>query len=201
MNDIEHYFAADPHSPSAPQRIRVPLAGRDRVVVTDRGVFSNQHLDTGTAVLLDEIALPRTGTVLDLGCGWGPIALSIALAGSARVWAVDINDRALELTRANAESLGANRVTACRPEGIPAGMTFDAIWSNPPIRIGKQALHELLLTWLPRLRSGGDAWLVVQKHLGSDSLQRWLATALGDGFEVDRAASVKGFRVLRAHRR
>src|SRR5699024_5884803 len=132
MNDTEHYFAADPHSPSAPQRISVSLAGRERTVVTDRGVFSNQHLDTGTAVLLDEVAPTLAGTVLDLGCGWGPIALSIALAGAARVWAIDVNDRALELTRANAASVGASTITACRPDEVPGDVMFDAIWSNPP---------------------------------------------------------------------
>ena len=78
---------------------------------------------------------------------------------------------------------------------MPDDVRFAAIWSNPPIRVGKEALHELLLRWLPRLADGGEAQLVVGKNLGADSLQRWLADALP--VTVERTASAKGFRVLR----
>ena len=76
-------------------------------------------------------------------------------------------------------------------------MTFAAIWSNPPIRIGKEGLHALLLRWLPRLSPGGHAHLVVQRHLGADSLHAWLTEALADAAVVERAGSAKGYRVLR----
>ena len=114
--------------------------------------------------------------------------------------AVDVNDRSLGLTRDNAAALGLTGVEALRPRDVPDDRRFDTIWSNPPIRIGKQALHELLLLWLPRLASGGTAWLVVQKNLGADTLQSWLATALPEAaagaWEVRRTATAKGFRIL-----
>ena len=202
MSSGDHYFSAAPGSASAPRRIQVDLAGMPRQVTTDAGIFSPQHLDTGTRVLLDAVPEPPgTGDVLDLGCGWGPIALSLALlAPRARVWAVDVNERALELTRENAASLGAANLVTALPDDVPDDVTFDTIWSNPPIRIGKEALHALLLRWLPRLRPGGDAWLVVQRNLGSDSLHRWLDETLDDSFRTTREASSKGFRVLRVVR-
>ena len=83
---------------------------------------------------------------------------------------------------------------------MPSDVEFDTIWSNPPIRIGKEELHRLLLTWLPRLAPGGNAWLVVQKNLGSDSLQRWLAGELDDSFAVSRESTSKSFRILRVRR-
>jgi 16S rRNA G1207 methylase RsmC len=130
-----------------------------------------------------------------LGCGYGSIALAIAVhSPGALIDAVDVNERALALCRDNAVALGvADRVRVLRPEGVDAGTRYDQIWSNPPIRIGKQALHELLLTWLARVVPHGVARLVVGKNLGADPLQRWL---IEQGFGCERAASAKGFRVL-----
>ena len=82
------------------------------------------------------------------------------------------------------------------PSDVPGDLRFAAIWSNPPIRVGKQELHAILEQWLPRLDDDGTAWLVVAKHLGAESLQRWIADSLGLG--VERAANSKGFRVLSA---
>jgi 16S rRNA (guanine1207-N2)-methyltransferase len=195
----DHYFSADPASVAQRRQVSVRLAGRDVEVTTAGGVFSPAALDKGTAVLLEHVpSPPPSGDLLDLGCGWGPIALTLALLSpEATVWAVDVNERALELVRANATALGLQGVRASRPDGIPAGQRFDAIWSNPPIRVGKAALHDLLRTWLPRLAPGGAAHLVVQKNLGADSLQRWLTEQLpGDRYAVARHASSKGFRVL-----
>lgn len=197
-----HYFSPDPSGELRPQRIRVTLQGREVELTTAGGVFSPDHLDTGTRVLLDEVpAPPATGDLIDLGCGWGPLALSLALASpEATVWAVDVNERALELTRANAASLGLVNVNAVTPDGVPDTVQAGALWSNPPIRIGKAALHALLLHWLPRLAPGADAWLVVQRNLGADSLQRWLADALPEDFTTERAGLGKGFRVVRVAR-
>jgi 16S rRNA G1207 methylase RsmC len=147
-------------------------------------------------VLLRKAPLPRrAGTLLDLGCGYGPIAATLAVsAPEATVYAVDVNSRALELVRENAARIGAaDRVVPATPEQVPADVRFDEIWSNPPIRIGKPALHELLQTWLPRLAPGGVAWLVVSRNLGADSLAGWLTER---GYAVDRHASQKGYRVL-----
>lgn len=196
----EHYFSARPSSEERPRTIRVTLAGRALELTTAGGVFSPERLDTGTAVLLSRVpAPPSTGSLLDLGCGWGPIAIAMALRSpEADVWAVDVNERALALTAANARIAGI-RVNSASPQDIPPGLRFATIWSNPPIRIGKAALHGLLEEWLPRLAPAGEAWLVVAKQLGGDSLQSWIAERFPD-LEVSRAATDKGYRVIRVAR-
>ncbi len=198
----DHYFTARPASARARRILRVRLAGREVEVEVAAGVFSPGGLDKGTAVLLaDAPTPPPGGTFLDLGCGWGPVALTLGLRSpDATVYAVDVNERAVDLTARNAAALGLDRVRATAPDGIPAGVRFDLIWSNPPIRVGKQALHALLLTWLPRLAPGGRACLVVSKNLGSDSLQRWLADTLDDDYAVGRLSTAKGFRVVEVRR-
>ena len=194
----DHYFSPSPRSDSRIRTIRARLAGRDVDVVTSGGVFSPEHLDQGTRVLLDEVpAPPASGHLLDLGAGWGPIAISLALQSpDATVWAVDVNERALGLVRRNCAKLGISNVNAVLPSDVPADLRFATIWSNPPIRVGKQELHAILEQWLPRLDDDATAWLVVAKHLGAESLQRWIADSLG--LEVERAANSKGFRVLAA---
>lgn len=198
MSGQEHYFTAQPASPVELRTLTVELAGRRVQVQTAGGVFSPDHVDHGTQVLLRTApAPPPTGDLLDLGCGWGPVALSLALESpDARVWAVDVNERALDLVRRNAAALGLGNVVVALPDDVPADVRFATIRSNPPIRVGKDALHELLLRWLPRRATGGDAHLVVGKNLGADSLQRWLAATLGASVVVERSASAKGFRVL-----
>lgn len=201
----QHYFSETPAGDFRPRDIEVTLAGAPRRVQTAGGVFSPEHLDRGTEVLLRALErssseLPRTGAALDLGCGWGPIALAAALETPEReVWAIDVNERSRELTRGNAERLGLTGVRVAAPEDVPAELRFAEIRSNPPIRIGKDALHQILRQWLPRLESGGVAHLVVAKHLGADSLQRWIAAEFPE-LAVERVARDKGFHVIRAAR-
>jgi 16S rRNA G1207 methylase RsmC len=199
---MEHYFSAEPAAPDERRTLRVRLAGRDADVQTARGVFSADRLDLGTSVLLREVPNPPDGgDLLDLGCGWGPVALTMArLAPSARVWAVAVNERALDLVRRNAAALGLPGVRAVRPDEVPDDVRFAALWSNPPIRVGKDALHELLRRWLPRLDDGASAHLVVQRNLGADSLHRWLDAELGPELATRRVGRAKGFRVLRVTR-
>ena len=192
----EHYFTAKPASADERREIEVSLAGRTIVVETAPGIFSPGHVDLGTQVLLRTVP-PPTGHLLDLGCGWGPIAIAAALTSpDVSVTAVDVNERSLDLLRGNAKRAGVSeRVRAVLPEDVADDERFDVIWSNPPIRIGKDALHALLGDWLPRMTPGGQAWLVVQRNLGADSLAGWLA---GQGWgEIEKVASAKGFRVLR----
>lgn len=198
----EHYFTADPAAPMARRTISAPIAGRTLELATANATFSPEHLDRGTAVLLAEVPdPPAAGTALDLGCGWGPIALELALRSTdLEVWAVDVNERALALTAENAARHAPGRIRAVAPDDIPDDVRFDVIWSNPPIRIGKDALHELLERWLPRLADHGEAWLVVAKQLGADSLERWIGERFAPALAVRRAATSKGFRVLRVER-
>ena len=203
MAEPEHYFSATPGGDLKLRTISVQLAGRTLSLTTAGGVFSPERLDTGTGVLLGHTpAPPPGGNLLDLGCGWGPIAITLALdSPRATVWAVDVNERALDLLRRNAEKLGITNINACLPADVPADIGFTTIWSNPPIRVGKNELHDMLLHWLPRLETGSDGWLVVQRNLGSDSLHRWLQGALPADFAVLRAATHKGYRVLRVRHR
>jgi 16S rRNA (guanine1207-N2)-methyltransferase len=198
----DHYFSAQPSSEMVLRSLPVTLAGRDVEVQTAGGVFSPSALDIGTRVLLGSVPPPPPGgDLLDLGCGWGPIALSLALESPhATVWAVDVNERALELTRRNAQNLGLTNVNAVLPADVPAEVAFRTIWSNPPIRVGKNELHGMLAAWLPRLADASDAWLVVARNLGADSLQRWIEAELDD-LRVQRTATSKGFRVLKVRRR
>lgn len=203
----EQYFEAKPTSSGTRRELNVEIAGRELSVTTAGGTFSPGHIDLGTRVLLREVPdPPSSGELLDLGCGWGPITLALGiLAPGARVWAVDVNERALELVTLNARAAASTlsvsgdklaKIKPSLPDDVPDDVRFAAIWSNPPIRIGKEALHALLLRWLPRLEPGGTAHLVVQKNLGADSLQKWLREELGAQWQVDREASAKGFRLL-----
>jgi 16S rRNA (guanine1207-N2)-methyltransferase len=195
----QHYFSTSPGARSRPTTVRLDLPDVSFTLQADRGVFSSGHVDPGTKVLLLEAPPPPpAGDLLDLGCGYGPIALTLAARSpGATVWAVDVNERALELTRANAEAAGLANVRVAAPDDVPADLRFAAIWSNPPVRIGKAALHELLVRWLARLDEDGRALLVVQKHLGSDSLHRWLE---GEGWQVERRTSRMAYRVLEVQR-
>jgi 16S rRNA (guanine1207-N2)-methyltransferase len=195
-----HYFDADPGVPSRRATVRLDLPDRSLTLTTDRGVFAADRVDAGTKYLLLEApAPPSTGTFVDVGCGYGPIACTLALrAPAATVLAIDVNQRAVDLCRANAEATGAANVRASLPSEVAEDVTVDLVWSNPPIRIGKAALHALLEGWLHRLNPAGAAVLVVQKHLGADSLQRWLDA---QGFPAERLGSRAGYRLLEARRR
>jgi 16S rRNA (guanine1207-N2)-methyltransferase len=204
----QHYFTPHPTAPHRPGMVRVVTGDAYLELDTDSGVFSPGRLDPGTRLLLDSAPAPSPdGDLLDLGCGYGPIACVLATRSpGATVWGVDVNQRALDLTARNALKAGLSNVrTAVAPYPLPTGPdrppgdpalpgVFKTIWSNPPIRIGKPALHSLLVTWLDRLAPGGQAALVVSRNLGSDSLQRWLAE--DQGWPVTRLAARSGYRLL-----
>ena len=196
---VGHYFDGDPAVPSRPSTVRLDLPDRSLSLATDRGVFAASGVDPGTKYLLLEAPTPPpAGTFVDLGCGYGPLACTLALrAPSATVWAVDVNQRALDLCRANAEAVQATNVVVALAGEEPDDLEIDLLWSNPPIRIGKPALHLLLQTWLSRLSPNGVAIIVVQKHLGADSLQRWLEA---EGFGTERLGSRTGYRLLQVTR-
>ncbi|HET8661728.1 MAG TPA: methyltransferase [Micromonosporaceae bacterium] len=195
----DHYFTAVPGARQRRREVGFTVAGREFRLVASSGVFSADRLDPGTAVLLHKTAPPTGGCLLDLGCGYGPIATVLAvLAPQATVYAVDVNVRALDLARENAAAQGvADRVVVATPDQVPADVAFDGIWSNPPIRVGKAELHTMLDRWLHRLAPAGVAWLVVARNLGGDSLHRWLVE---QGWAVTRHASQQGYRVLRVTR-
>jgi 16S rRNA (guanine1207-N2)-methyltransferase len=196
---MDHYFEASPTTASDTKAVTIDLVDPPLRLLTDRGVFSHGRIDAGTEFLLRQAPPPPTsGVFLDLGCGAGAIALTMARRSpAARVIAVDVNERAVALCARNAASNGLARVDAVTPDDVDASARFDLIWSNPPIRIGKAPLHALLEQWLGRLAPDASAVLVVHKHLGSDSLQRWLAD---HGWPTSRIASSRGYRLLRVAR-
>ncbi|MDF0753320.1 class I SAM-dependent methyltransferase [Gardnerella greenwoodii] len=200
----EQYFSAEPSSIDERRTLHVTLRDNDVTVQVSNGVFSTSRLDLGTSVLLKHAPkLPELGKFLDIGCGWGPISIALGLESpKAEIFAVDVNERALELTELNAKNAGLKHIhTSLVDDALKENNTlefnnFDIIWSNPPIRVGKEILHNILLTWIPRLKVGGSAYLVVQKNLGSDSLITWLAENLGESYSVEKYASSKGYRVI-----
>jgi 16S rRNA G1207 methylase RsmC len=194
-----HYSDPTPVVESKRRTVHLHVGELALELQADRGVFASRGIDLGTRVLLREApAPPSQGDILDLGSGYGPIAIALARqAPGARVWAVDVNERAVELTRTNAAAAAVANLTACSPDEVPEDVRFAAIYSNPPVRVGKAALHELLVRWLSRLATGGRAYLVVQRNLGADSLASWLAA---QGYEVQRLKSKKGYRILQIAR-
>ena len=190
-----HYFDPVPEVESKRRTLHLRAGDLALELQADRGVFGSRAIDLGTRVLLKEAPVPPPeGELLDLGSGYGPIAIALARRSpAARVWAVDVNERALELTRANASTAKTPNVIASQPDAVPGDIRFAAIYSNPPVRVGKAPLHDLLQRWLPRLAPGGAAYLVVQRNLGADSLATWLEA---EGYQVQRIKSKKGYRVL-----
>jgi 16S rRNA (guanine1207-N2)-methyltransferase len=191
----QQYFTPRPAAAHRPGLVQVVLGDLHFECATDAGVFSAGRLDPGTRVLLDAVPPPPAhGDLLDLGTGYGPVALAMAArAPGATVWAVDVNQRALELCAGNAARAGLANVRCVPPADPALPGQFAAMWSNPPIRIGKPALHDMLASWLPRLAPPGAAYLVVQRNLGADSLHRWLGE---QGWTATRLASRAGYRVL-----
>jgi len=203
VTESQQYFAAKPAAAHRPGLVRVVLPDVYLELATDSGMFSPGRLDPGTRFLLESPAaaaasLPASGDLLDLGCGYGPIACSLAARSpGATVWAVDVNERALALSAANADRAGLSNVRAVLPDapGLPAA--FAGIWSNPPVRIGKPALHDLLRRWLALLAPGAAATLVMGRNLGADSLHSWLSTE--EGWQVRRLSARSGYRLLRVN--
>jgi len=195
----QHYFSQHPAAAHRPGTVHVVLPDLHLELETDAGMFSPGRLDAGTRLLLEAAPPPPvSGHLLDLGAGYGPLALVMAARSpGAVVWALDVNERALELCARNADRAGLANVRCVTPATPGLPRQFGLVWSNPPIRIGKPALHDLLGTWLARLAPGCPGYLVVQRHLGADSLHRWLTEA---GWATSRIAARGGYRVLRAVR-
>jgi 16S rRNA (guanine1207-N2)-methyltransferase len=193
---MSHYFSEGADTPSDPREVTWLLPDGPMTLLTDHGVFGYGKVDAGTKLLLVRgPQRPAAGDLLDLGSGTGAIAIALARRSPAStVWAIDVNERARHLCELNAARNQAANVRVCAPGDVPEALRFDQIWTNPPIRIGKTALHELLLTWLARLQPGADAWLTVQQHLGADSLQAWLND---HGYPTERRVASAGFRILR----
>lgn len=194
----QHYFSEQPQTDGKTHPVEFELEGKVFNLTAASGTFSSTRLDAGTRILLKESSeFPESGTILDIGCGWGPISIAIAaLRPETQVIGLDVNSLSLELAASNAASLGLTNFKAVRAGDIPTELMLDGIWSNPPIRVGKTVLHGLMKDWIPRLKPGASAMLVVQKQLGAESFQKWLSDSFPE-FTVSRHSIDKGYRVIR----
>ena len=195
MND--HYYTRTPQSASRPAECAFSYRGLQLSFRTDAGVFSRGELDDGTRILLEALPEKMEGDILDLGCGWGAIGISVAAAWpETRVTLADVNTRALELSRDNA---GRNRVAVrcVESDGLSAlaGETFDAVVTNPPIRAGKQVIYRMFAEAAEHLTPDGALYLVIRKQQGAESCIRYLQTVYTRVEKLDRSG---GFWVLKA---
>ena len=195
MND--HYYTRDPRSASHPAECSFIYRGNQLTFRTDAGVFSRGEVDTGTRTLLEALPDRMSGEILDLGCGWGVIGISVAKAWpETRVTLADVNLRALELSRENAAKNRADVICA-ESDGFSAlaGKTFDAVITNPPIRAGKQVIYRMFADAADHLAPGGALYLVIRKQQGAESCVRYLQTIYSEVEKLDRSG---GFWVLKA---
>lgn len=200
---VSHYFDSDPQSQSQRTDFTIKVGHTTLTMSSQSGVFSAKGLDKGTAVLLDWALnqqlpeIPSGSLLCDLGCGSGAIALAMAtIYPHCTVHAIDVNARARELCQENAERNNLTNVVTIDPAQRNPEDLYALLWSNPPIRIGKTELHDLLRTWLHQLEANAYAHLVVSKNLGADSLMTWLNN---QGIHAAKRASSKGFRIIEAH--
>ncbi|MBQ6513568.1 MAG: class I SAM-dependent methyltransferase [Clostridia bacterium] len=195
MND--HYYTRVPQSESRPVGCVYSYRGLDLSFQTDAGVFSKGEVDTGTRLLLEALPEKMDGDILDLGCGWGVIGISIAKNWpETRVTMADVNTRALDLSRENAKRNRAE-VTCVESDGMAAleGQTFDAVVTNPPIRAGKQVIYKMFADAAKSLKLGGALYLVIRKQQGAESCMKYLQTIYGN---VEKLVKSGGFWVLKA---
>ena len=196
MND--HYYTRTPQSASRPAECSFTYRGVDLVFETDAGVFSRGEVDTGTRLLLEALPEDMHGEILDLGCGWGVIGISIARKWpETQVTMADVNTRALELSRKNAKRNRAEVICA-ESDGMEAlaDRNFDAVVTNPPIRAGKQVIYKMFADAAQRLKPGGALYLVIRKQQGAESCIRYLETIYEKVEKLDKSG---GFWVLKAH--
>ena len=195
MND--HYYTRNPASESRPVACEYEYRGIRLSFQTDAGVFSKGEVDTGTDLLLKALPEEMGGDILDLGCGWGVIGISVARRWpEARVTLADINQRALALSRENAKRNRAEVVCA-ESDGMAAfkERQFDAIITNPPIRAGKQVIYRMFADAAQCMKPGGALYLVIRKQQGAESAMKYLETVFGSVEKIDKSG---GFWVLKA---
>lgn len=199
MSSLEHYYSEKPSAKSAPQRIHVNINGYDMVFTTDVGVFSKHAVDFGTKLLLESFHFPIIkGPILDVGCGYGPIGLSLAKQAPDRaIIMIDVNERAIELAKKNRQANGVNNVSVMKSDLFEniRDKHFAAILSNPPIRAGKKVVYELFRQAYEHLEPRGEFWIVIQKKQGAPSAKKELISLFGD---VDVVNKSKGYFIFRA---
>ncbi|CAM4401310.1 class I SAM-dependent methyltransferase [Saccharibacillus endophyticus] len=193
----DHYYTNRPTAEHDRRTIEVELRGKKVRLVTDAGVFSKSGLDYGSRVLIDALEIPEKASVLDVGCGYGPIGIAAGILGATSIMMLDVNERAIELARENAAANGVPQAKAVQSDLLEAVSQerFDVIISNPPIRAGKETVHRLFEQASACLKPGGSLWIVIQKKQGAPSAK----AKLEELFEqVDEVTKDKGYRIYKA---
>ena len=195
----EHYYSKKPQVESKPRQFKFTLRGFVLSFETDTGVFSKNEVDFGSRVLIETFEMPNLeGVVLDVGCGYGPIGLSIAKSYADRtIYMVDINERAVTLSKKNAEVNGIQNVHIFESDGLSAvnDVRAAAILTNPPIRAGKDTIFKFYDEAYERLVESGELWVVIQKKQGAPSTVSKLEEKFS---EVEVVEKKKGYWIIRA---
>lgn len=192
----DHYYTPAPQSDHKPASLSFPYRGHDLVFDTDSGVFSRLEVDRGTQLLLRTLPDPLEGSVLDMGCGYGAIGLSVGKAyPGCTVTLADINERAVSLAQANAKRNGV-KARVLISDGFSAlkGETFHFVLQNPPIRAGKKVIYAMFADAARCLATEGQLWLVIRKQQGAPSAMTYLGTLFG---QVEAVAKKGGYWILR----
>lgn len=192
---MSHYFINDPNLKSEIHTVSVTIKNQNYRFYTDNGVFSKKGLDFGTRTLLEALPLSDIhGTVLDFGCGYGPIGIFLSKETDAEVHMVDINERSLSLAKKNAEQTHVNPTIFLSDKYSNITENYDFIITNPPIRVGKKVLYEILFDAKKHLKKSGELWLVIHKDQGAKSLYQDLKSE----YRVEIVTKNKGFFIIRA---
>ncbi|NGZ78085.1 class I SAM-dependent methyltransferase [Saccharibacillus alkalitolerans] len=193
----DHYYSNRPSAAHDRKTIDVELRGKKVRLVTDAGVFSKSGLDYGSRVLIEALEIPEGASVLDVGCGYGPIGIAAGLMGASSVTMLDVNERAVELARENAAANGILQAKAMQSDLLEAVSeeSFDVIITNPPIRAGKETVHRLFEQASDRLNPGGSLWIVIQKKQGAPSAKAKLESLFD---RVEEVTKDKGYRIYQA---
>ncbi len=194
-NHNDHYYTQDPSSESKPIQAHYRFRGHDFTLWSDAGVFSKGELDPGTDILLNALPESIQGRILDLGCGWGPVGVSLSvLYPDCRVTFTDINNRALSLSQRNAAEhrVAGEFVQSDGFENIPG--VFDLIITNPPIRAGKQTIYKMFADSADHLSHDGALYIVIRKQQGAPSAVKYLSTLFTSVTIVERSG---GYWVIR----
>ncbi|NOU92870.1 methyltransferase [Paenibacillus sp. LMG 31456] len=194
----EHYYSQKPTTAHNVHTIEETLRGRKYTFVTDAGVFSKRGVDYGSRVLIEALDIPENAEVLDVGCGYGPIGFAAAgVAIRGKVTMVDINERAVELARQNAQRNQVGNVEILQSDMLGAVINerFDVVITNPPIRAGKETVHRIFEQAHEVLNSGGSLWIVIQKKQGAPSAFAKLESMFNKVTEITKD---KGYRIIKA---
>lgn len=195
----DHYYSKHPQSKKMTQTIQATLKNHQFTFTTSSGVFSKNQIDAATKMLIEQFERPKVkGDYLDLGCGYGPIGITLAKTERDRtVWMVDVNERAIELATENVKTNDVKNAIVLSSDGFTAleGKKFAAIITNPPIRAGKKVIYKLFAESKEHLVEGGELWLVIQKKQGAPSTITYLSTIFSS---VETVYKKKGYYIIRA---